>query len=482
MPAQFAKAPSKDRTHGTVAAHSADRFSDRAPLCFVAVPAAAACLLTAGTAEGPHGASLAVLIGLVAGAGNHFAVRASASASFLPLVRLTYKMTGAVLVAAVMALLAVAGDIVSPVTAGSVVALVLALSLAVPLPRPMRIHRARPVRVAVVGTAQSAASLADDLAAARNEHFEVIGHVATSQYDFGGSGTVPLGTLDTLIATVGEYQIDLLLIGPDTPRMGVFAAMSGSLLGADVRLLELAAFYETVFGHVPLNAINDSWFQCLLHPSHRSRSPFSRALDLLIAAVVTITFAPLVAVVALLIRRDGGPVLYRQTRIGEAGRPFEIYKLRTMRVSDGPTPWTTVDDDRITPVGRFLRRTHLDELPQLFNVLRGEMAIVGPRPEQPAIVEALERIVPFYDRRHYARPGVTGWAQVRCGYAGSNIGSAWKASHDLYYAKHRSFRLDVMILLETVRTLVADQQYGLEPPGLTFLLPVEHHVDEHATA
>ena len=90
--------------------------------------------------------------------------------------------------------------------------------------------------------------------------------------------------------------------------------------------------------------------------------------------------------------------------------------------------------------------------------------------------------MPFYDRRHYARPGVTGWAQVRCGYAGSNIGSAWKASHDLYYAKHRSFRLDMMIMIETVRTLVADQQYGLEPPGLTFLLPVEHHVDEHAAA
>jgi lipopolysaccharide/colanic/teichoic acid biosynthesis glycosyltransferase len=455
---------------------------NRAPLAFVTVPPLVAFFITALTSDGRNSVALAALFGLVTYSGNVLAMRATQSASFLPLVRVVYKSTGAVLLAVLVALLDAAGDLGGATWGEATVAAVLLTSLAIPLPGPFGWRRGRPLRVAVVGSPQSADSLSKDLAAAGNDGFEVLGHIGGARRGFGDPGVLPLGTLDSLIVSVDEYDIDLLLIGTDAPRMDVFAAVSGSLLGGSMRLMELSAFYEAAFGHVPLNAINDSWFQCLLHPSHQSRSPLSRSLDLAIAALVTVAFAPLVAVFALLIKRDGGPVLYRQTRIGECGRPFMIYKLRTMRPSDGPTPWTTAQDDRVTPIGRFLRRTHLDELPQLFNVFRGEMAIVGPRPEQPEIVASLERIVPYYDRRHYARPGVTGWAQIRCGYAGSNIGSAWKASHDLYYAKHRSFVLDLMILVETLRTLVRDQQYGVEPPGLSFLLPAEHRAaDERAT-
>ena len=460
----------------------AARIGGHAPLAFVALPTSIAFSTTALSSHGGYDVALATLFALVTCGGNVLALRASDSATFLPLVRLAYKSTGALLLAALIALLALFGDLPPLAWSEATVALVLLSSFAVPLPGPFGRREGRPLRVAVVASEQVANSLAEDLAADRNERFEVLGHISAERRAFGDPGTPPLGTLDTLISTVHEYDLDLLLIGPDAPRMDVFAAVSGSLLGGSMRLMELAAFYEAAFGQVPLNAINDSWFQCLLHPRHRSRSPLSRGLDLVIAAMVTAVLAPLVVVFALLIRRDGGPVLYRQTRIGEGGRPFTIYKLRTMRHSDGPTPWTTAHDDRITPIGRLLRRTHLDELPQLFNVLLGDMAIVGPRPEQPEIVESLERIVPYYDRRHYARPGVTGWAQIRCGYAGSNIGSAWKASHDLYYAKHRSFVLDLMILFETLRTLVRDQQYGLEPPGLDFLLPAEHRTaDESAT-
>jgi lipopolysaccharide/colanic/teichoic acid biosynthesis glycosyltransferase len=124
----------------------------------------------------------------------------------------------------------------------------------------------------------------------------------------------------------------------------------------------------------------------------------------------------------------------------------------------------------VTRLGRVLRRTHLDELPQLINVLRGEMTLVGPRPEQPEFVDRLEQTVPYYSRRHLIRPGITGWAQVRCGYAGSDLGSAWKLCHDLYYLKHRSFALDVAIIAETLRTLVADRQYGIEPAGVSFIV------------
>jgi lipopolysaccharide/colanic/teichoic acid biosynthesis glycosyltransferase len=116
--------------------------------------------------------------------------------------------------------------------------------------------------------------------------------------------------------------------------------------------------------------------------------------------------------------------------------------------------WAADRDPRTTTVGRFLRRTHLDELPQLWNVLRGEMSFVGPRPEQLPFVERLERSLPFYQRRHLIRPGLTGWAQVRCGYAGSDVGAAWKLCNDLYYVKHRSLALDLLLLLETVGLLI----------------------------
>jgi lipopolysaccharide/colanic/teichoic acid biosynthesis glycosyltransferase len=181
-------------------------------------------------------------------------------------------------------------------------------------------------------------------------------------------------------------------------------------------------------------------------------------MDLMIASAAVIAAAPAFAILGLLIRRDAGPVIFRQTRVGQEGQPFEMLKFRSMRVgAEHPDQrWCVAADERVTRVGRFMRRTHLDELPQLLNVLRGEMSIVGPRPEQPGFVTRLEQAIPFYSRRLLARPGITGWAQIRCGYSGSDAGSAFKVCHDLYYLKHRSVALDLMILGETLRTLVAD--------------------------
>jgi lipopolysaccharide/colanic/teichoic acid biosynthesis glycosyltransferase len=189
-------------------------------------------------------------------------------------------------------------------------------------------------------------------------------------------------------------------------------------------------------------------------------------MDLAFALVAGVAALPLLAVLALIIRRDGGPVFFRQMRIGEHGLPFTLYKLRTMRgEADGVLRWSTEDDPRVTPVGRLLRRTHVDELPQLLNVLRGEMSIVGPRPEVPEFVERLEQQLEFYPRRHLVKPGITGWAQVRCGYAGSDIGSAWKLCHDLYYLKHRSLALDLMIVAETARMLFVEPHRDRLPVG-----------------
>jgi lipopolysaccharide/colanic/teichoic acid biosynthesis glycosyltransferase len=156
-----------------------------------------------------------------------------------------------------------------------------------------------------------------------------------------------------------------------------------------------------------------------------------------------------------------------------------MLKLRSMREEgEDEARWSSEADSRVTRVGRFMRKTHLDEVPQIVNVLRGDMSIVGPRPEQPEFVAHLERTIPFYARRHLTRPGVSGWAQIHCGYAGSDSGSAWKLSHDLYYLRHRSAVLDLMILCETLRTLFADRQYAGAPSALSFVVPEESAIGE----
>ncbi|MDP8943964.1 MAG: exopolysaccharide biosynthesis polyprenyl glycosylphosphotransferase [Actinomycetota bacterium] len=335
----------------------------------------------------------------------------------------------------------------------------------------------RRVRIAVIGSQRSAGSLARELESAGVRKYVVAGRIAVDEatLEEEPDGPPPLGTLSELCDAVTRHEIDLLLMTAAVPRLAVFDQVATSCLHLPVRLWELSGFYEELFGHVPVVETNTSWFQYIMHPKFRSAPPPSkRALDVTVAAIVGLLALPLLAVLALLIRRDGGPVLFRQVRIGEGGRPFTLCKLRSMRVGTATSAqWAAAHDPRITGIGRFLRRTHLDELPQLLNVLRGEMSLVGPRPEQPEFVDRLEQMVTFYTRRHLVKPGITGWAQVRCGYAGSDVGSAWKLCHDLYYLKHRSFTMDLMILGETVRTLFADAQYSVGPAGVSFIVDAD---------
>ncbi len=256
-------------------------------------------------------------------------------------------------------------------------------------------------------------------------------------------------------------------------RGRIFDQLVSSCMHLPVRVTQFSNFYEEVFGHVPTAEIRSEWFEYMLHPRYRSEAPASKRLfDVLVGSAVGLVFALPLALLALIVRRDGGPALFRQTRIGEGGRPFTLYKLRTMR----PEPcdsaqWATRDDPRVTRIGHFLRRTHLDELPQVLNVIRGEMSFIGPRPEQPEFVDRLEEVVPFYARRHLIKPGITGWAQVLCGYAGSDVGSAWKLSHDLYYLKHRSLVFDLVILAETVRKVFADPHGDAGPASVSSIVP-----------
>jgi exopolysaccharide biosynthesis polyprenyl glycosylphosphotransferase len=307
----------------------------------------------------------------------------------------------------------------------------------------------RRTQIAFVGSATAAMRLAHDLRHADAWQFELVGRVAD---DGDLSGELPvLGTLGGLRSALVVAHVDLLVVGGDVPRMKVFEEFADGCLDLRVRMAELPEFYEQAFGYVPISEINSAWFARIVEG--RSRPPVAwikRALDLAMVTAVGAVALPVVAVLAYFIRRDGGPALYAQTRIGEHGRPFRLYKLRTMHLApDDEARWTADDDPRVTRLGAMLRSSHLDELPQLWNIARGEMSFVGPRPEQPAFVEHLERVLPFYQRRHLVRPGLTGWAQVRCGYAGSEVGSAWKLCNDLYYYEHRSLAVDLLVLAET---------------------------------
>ncbi len=184
---------------------------------------------------------------------------------------------------------------------------------------------------------------------------------------------------------------------------------------------------------------------------------FRDSLEVAIASLMLLAVSPLLMLVALAIRlEDGGPVLYHQARVGLDGRLFTILKLRSMRIdaeADGHARCASSQDPRITRVGRFIRRTRIDELPQLVNVMRGEMRLIGPRPERPCIVARLCREIPGFAQRHAVKPGITGWAQVNVGYTSDADGAAAKLRYDLDYVQHRSLSLDLLIVAHTIRVV-----------------------------
>jgi exopolysaccharide biosynthesis polyprenyl glycosylphosphotransferase len=186
-----------------------------------------------------------------------------------------------------------------------------------------------------------------------------------------------------------------------------------------------------------------------------------RAFDVAAAAALVVICAPVMVVAALLVRLDSdGPILYRQERVGRNGRSFLLTKFRTMRPdaeADGRPVWARLGDARVTRVGRFLRKARLDELPQLFAVLRGDMSLVGPRPERPFFVEQIKREVPFYSLREEVKPGITGWAQLRYPYGASLEDARAKLEYDLYYLKNRTLFLDAAVVFHTVRHVLVQR-------------------------
>ena len=227
---------------------------------------------------------------------------------------------------------------------------------------------------------------------------------------------------------------------------------------AGVLIENATAIEERLLGIIPLEWLSPG--AILFSPGFRLRAPqqvIRRLVSILVASVGLLLCLPILPVIALAVRLSSpGPVFFRQTRVGFRGRLFTAFKFRTMRADAEPNGavWATNGDPRITRLGRFMRRTRLDEIPQMWNVLRGDMAFVGPRPERPEFVQWLCREIPYYDLRHMIRPGLTGWAQVRYKYGASLEETKRKLEYDLYYLKHVSIGLDLLIMFETIKTIV----------------------------
>jgi sugar transferase (PEP-CTERM system associated) len=275
--------------------------------------------------------------------------------------------------------------------------------------------------------------------------------------------TVPgeqvIGNVDRIRDLVREQRASKVVVAV-TERRGVLPVkdlLFCKLSGIDV--LDSPSFYEKLTGKLLIENIQPSWFIYSNGFRTNSFKRFYKRLGDICCSLLGIVLAlPLFPLVALLVKLDSpGPVLFRQQRVGERGKDFAILKFRTMRQdaeSRTGAVWAQKNDPRITRVGGFLRKTRLDEIPQLFNVLKGEMSFVGPRPERPEFIAQLSERIPYYSKRHFVKPGLTGWAQVCYPYGSSEEDALEKLRYDLYYIKNYSLLLDLFIVLETIKVVL----------------------------
>ncbi len=284
-----------------------------------------------------------------------------------------------------------------------------------------------------------------------------IGYEVTSRI----AGINDLQGVDDLRKKLQGERVDVIVIPRGAKQNTDLQKIFYDLLASGIAVYDVPAFYEEVFRKVPLKNVEESWF--LEHISIRRNvyDDLKRIGEAILATLTGIIILPLVVFLALLIRISSrGPVIFSQKRVGAQNRIFTLYKFRTMRAlaADGSAEtkgaeWAKSGDARITFIGRILRYSHLDELPQLWNIIRGDLSFVGPRPERPEFVSLLEKEIPYYDIRHLITPGVTGWAQINYPYGSSVEDSYEKLQFDVYYLKNRSLILDIAVILKTLRTL-----------------------------
>ncbi len=323
------------------------------------------------------------------------------------------------------------------------------------------VRRLLPRRVLVLGTGPEARVVEASLATAEPPGLDLVGFYALEKVEQTTvSPNRVIARVGLLEDTVRRLRVNEIIVAVRQQRGGVLPLRS--LLECrlnGVQVTDLARFFERVHGQVPIESLKASWL--IYGNGFRQswlRSLVKRSFDVAVAASLLVLMSPVIAITAIAIALESGlPVIYRQERVGLHGRTFSLFKFRSMRKDaekDGRPAWAAVDDDRVTRVGRFLRQSRIDELPQLLNVLRGEMSFVGPRPERPVFVKMLAEQIPFYAVRHSVKPGITGWAQVRYSYGATVEQSMRKLEFDLYYVKNHTLFLDLLILLETVRVVL----------------------------
>ena len=312
-------------------------------------------------------------------------------------------------------------------------------------------------RVLIVGTGVMAQTVAHQIRAQHDFAYRVVGFIDDAASD--GAASPILGGHAELAAVIARYRVNRVVVGLADRRghLPIQELLHAKLAGVCVE--DAATTYERLAGKILVDDLKPSWliFSDGFQASRLTRFG-KRAFDLLFALIGFILALPIMALTALAVKLDSrGPVFYCQERVGENGRLFTLCKFRSMRTDaeQGTPIWAKDKDDRVTRVGRFIRLTRLDELPQFWNVLRGDMSFVGPRPERQFFVEQLEAAIPFYAARHAVKPGVTGWAQVKYRYGASVEDALEKLRYDLYYIKHRSLVFDLTILLDTVKVIVA---------------------------
>jgi sugar transferase (PEP-CTERM system associated) len=317
-------------------------------------------------------------------------------------------------------------------------------------------------KILIVGSGESAVEIAREILGRRDAGYRVVGFVDSNAELVGKSLINPrvLGTTSEMAAIARREGVNRVVValGERRGQFPVRELLDMSLSG-DVAIEECASFYERLTGRVSLDMMRPSW---LIFSGRGRQSRLSGAVRTAVHRVVALTGAllslPLALLTAVLIKLDSpGPVLYRQERVGKNGRAFNIMKFRSMRTdaeANGPV-WASKDgDSRTTRVGRVIRKIRVDEIPQFWNILKGEMSFVGPRPERPHFVKQLAEEVPFYEQRHLIPPGLTGWAQIKYPYGASIEDARQKLQYDLYYVKNQSLLLDAVIMFETVKTIL----------------------------
>lgn len=315
-------------------------------------------------------------------------------------------------------------------------------------------------RLLILGTGQLAVELCQVILSQKRALVNVVGFLDGKAERVGEQLVNPgiIGTYDQLDQLVEQHHVDTIVVCLEDRRsiLPVQSLLDFKARGLDI--LDGHHLFEETTGRLSIDSLRPSALIFSTGFRRRSTSLVSKRLfDVVVSAVGLVALIPLFVLVAALIRVDSpGPIFYRQVRVGLRGRPYIIWKFRSMRQDaeeSGPR-WAQANDPRISRVGWWLRKTRIDEFPQLVNVIRGEMSLVGPRPERPVFVQDLRTVIPYYDIRHTVRPGVTGWAQVKFRYGASQEDSHTKLQYDLYYVKNLSLLLDLKILMHTIRVMI----------------------------